>query len=285
MKINIFTYDYSEAQKIKENKIIINEENIKNDFIRVVKFIKTVSNTPKQFILIGKSIGSIPSLNYGFSSLSENSVSGFLLGMILISPVGCSIDEEINKKQSENLEMIKCPVFIIHSRKDTVFNYHHSVNLGMKIKNLFEWYPNTGDHYNIIKKNRTKFLTKIKMFVGLILSNYSNENKLIENVNGSYKNVSFKFEDNFIIQQTPPNSSNHKIYLNTTKVNSCFESYNYRSLNYKSNEDFITEDNSKEFFYPDNNSFLKSTCSSKENESPRIKPIPFSKKGDSFIIK
>ena len=280
MKINIFTFDYSDSLLVQDIPIAIDEKNLQNDFSEVIRYIRRSIGTSQKFLVISNSIGSIPCLNY---ALLKNS---HFVGVILISTVGFSFSDKQNNYLSQFLEQLDFPIFIIHSRKDSCMNYHNSVNLGLKVKSLFEWYPKIGDHYDLIFKNRTKFLSKLKFFVNLIDSNFKiyNENKDNCNDLKSNKNMSFKFEDNFILPQYDIDMNEKRERKNSTTYK--FTNFNSRAINYKSCEDLLNLNERKLLFYNqnDNNALLKSYCTSTKDESNLNKPSPFSKKGDSFIM-
>jgi len=59
---------------------------------------------------------------------------------------------------------VSCPVFLIHGRKDEVIPIDQSVQMSKFIKNLYEWNPRNGDHFNILTRYRNKFIQKCKFF-------------------------------------------------------------------------------------------------------------------------
>jgi hypothetical protein len=72
---------------------------------------------------------------------------------------------------------INCPVFLIHGIQDEVIPHTQSVELMNKIKYVFEWFPNRGNHSNITVKYRSKFYAKVKLFLEHLVYFKKQQNK------------------------------------------------------------------------------------------------------------
>ncbi len=129
-------------------------------------------------------MGSVPTVHIASEPLYND-----IKGVILLSPIASGI-KLINpniKMSSSELEKIdcfcnigkvseiKCPIFLIHGKQDEVIPYEQSLEMMKKMKYVYEWFPQRGNHTNIISKYRSKFYSKVKLFLDHL--NYTNKSK------------------------------------------------------------------------------------------------------------
>ncbi len=237
LNCNIISYDYS-GMGFSSGKPSI--ERINKDIEEVINFaLNNLEIKLEEIVLFGKKIGSIPSI---YIASKGNFCS--IKGLILLSPI---IYDDYNGKNKEkidikntinNINNIECPVLLIHGKLDDVVSFEKSENLCKKIKECVKWFPEKGDHKNIISDYRSKFYRKLKMFLKKI-----NESRL-KIIN---KDIYFNGEN--ILNETTIKFSNEK----------------NDSLNIK---DFILNsfDNKKDLKLDNNNINLKELELLKENE-------------------
>ena len=147
------------------------------DIENVLEFSKSLKNLEeKKFILVGHSLGSAPTVHIA----SINSTNNLIRAVILISPIASSkkFFEKINEKNNniglekidvfcniKKIQEVKCPVLLIHGRKDEIIPFSQSEEMKNYIKIKHEWFPKNGDHSNILTKYRTKFYLKCNLFL------------------------------------------------------------------------------------------------------------------------
>jgi hypothetical protein len=267
LKCDFICYDYSDS--LTDYKTLIKESELLADFIEVIRFLQNLNKA--NIILISNSIGSIPVLNF----LITHTIK-IITGIILISPIGFVFKEIENKEIFDRLNKITHPVFIIHGKKDQIVNYRKSVNMATSIKNLFEWYPNSADHYNLFSKYRAKFYTKVKFFMNQVhiftkkAIEFENFTQKIKNdiILNCTKNISFKFEDNYIVKE-----QNFFERIDDKETINFSFSKNIEDVVKSFPDHEIFEKREKVIFSADNNLFLRrSTCSSIKDISQRNLP-------------
>ena len=97
----------------------------------------------------------------------------------------------------EHLNSMGVEVMVVHGKKDTYVKYLLSLSLCRRIKNCVEWYPNEGDHDNIIECYRTKLYKKLKVFLKESTPKKKEEKSLESNFGSLVNEVSTPmFENN-----------------------------------------------------------------------------------------
>lgn len=83
------------------------------------------------------------------------------------------------------IKNVKCPLFIIHGKKDKQISQTHSIELVNRARcKIMVWYPSNGNNNNIYEKYRMKFIIKIKKFLSYCRDNInSNEENKINCIN------------------------------------------------------------------------------------------------------
>ena len=210
-KNHVWTYEFSSGTK--ENK---------EHLLKLYQFI--FSKLEKaNIILIGYLSGCLKCLNLATKFIQ-------IRALILISPKG------LNKiKSTHNLISLACPIFIVHGKCDRSSDYKSSIEFGRQINNLFEWYPRSADHSNILQKYRSKLYIKIKIFFKNTESTYFNNLVTSHTDNGTEtfsivksniihsnpcKIIHIKFEDDLISKNTNQGFliHNKKYILNNTET-------------------------------------------------------------------
>ena len=150
------------------------------------------------------SLGSVPTLHIASQKAYSN-----LGGIILLSPLGAGV-KVVNLKNINNfddlakvkmidgynLQDISCSVFIIHGMKDTVIPQISSEEMSKKLSKASCWFPENGDHTNILIDYRFKFYSKCMFFLSNLLYNFSEEESTSMNFN--IKHMSMKYVENYI---------------------------------------------------------------------------------------
>ncbi len=242
LNCNIISYDYSGFGFSSGNSSI---ETINKDIEEVINFsLNNLEIKLEDIVLFGKKIGSIPSIN---SASKGNFCS--IKGLILLSPI---IFDDYNGKNKDkisiqnvikNIKEIECPVLLIHGKLDDIISFEKIESLSKKFKECVKWFPEKGDHNNIISDYRSKYYKKLKMFLKKI-----SESRL-KIIN---KDIEFKGEN----------------VLNETFIQLSKE--NHDSLNNKDfslNKEILNSfDNKKDLKLDNNNGNLMELQSLKENE-------------------
>jgi hypothetical protein len=185
-KLNVITFDYSSrGQKVNSN-------NLNNEIILIMNFIKNQLNIPTQtLIIIGKGIGVVPAC---FISSKEEYSNIFRL--ILISPIF------EGNKSSNYLREITCKTLLIQEKKNKKVDYIKVSKYCNLIKNIHEWFPNEESFNKVLENRRFKFYSKIKTFIN----------------NNSCSNMSLNGNLSLDLSQTLSSSTkNPNILLNNDK--------------------------------------------------------------------
>ena len=176
IKMNILLVEYP-GYSIYEN-VKPNSNSIFIDTLIIFNWLKEKFKiTEKQIFICGRSIGTSPAI-YLASNINPQA-------LILISPftsiknIGKDfflsfLVEEIFKS-NEYAKKIKCPVLIIHGKKDILINYYHSIKLKEEIdKNGF---PKKVELKLIDNMTHNKF--NLKEDIIYLIKDFINSNKLI----------------------------------------------------------------------------------------------------------
>lgn len=189
LKCDVVSYDYS-GYGLSEG--VPSEEGLISNIATVYKFMREkLRIKTEKIIAMGNSIGSYPSVHLA-------SHKPHLSGLILVNPLA-SGKKLVNKNVLEfdrgdifnnarKIKKVRCPILIIHGKKNKEIPVEHSVILSNKAKGkVMVWFPSNATHKNIYEKYRCKFLHKIKK-----LFDYSSENMSKDNQNKIHKNSSCK---------------------------------------------------------------------------------------------
>ena len=82
--------------------------------------------------------------------------------------------EEILKEKyivfdnESKIKDLKCPIFIIHGKKDNIIPVEHSFQLAKSVQNLYKWYPKKASHFDLVRIVRHKYYSKMKLFLDII---------------------------------------------------------------------------------------------------------------------
>ena len=191
-KLNLITFDYSSrGQKVNSN-------NLNNEIILIMNFIKNQLNIPTQtLIIIGKGIGVVPAC---FISSKEEYSNIFRL--ILISPIF------EGNKSSNYLREITCKTLLIQEKKNKKVDYIKVSKYCNLIKNIHEWFPNEESFNKVLENRRFKFYSKIKTFIN----------------NNSCSNMSLNGNLSLDLSQTLSSSTkNAHILLNNDKKDETYK--------------------------------------------------------------
>ena len=165
-KCDIVAYDYSgygHSSGTPSEDIMI------SNVVSVYKFMREKLNIKSENIItMGQSIGSFPSVHIAEHKQSSG-------GIILISPIASGKIFTSDKLSDYNgadlfnnarkIKSVKCPMLIIHGKKDKLIPQKHSIELVHRAKcKIMVWYPSNGNNKNIYEKYRMKFIVKIKKF-------------------------------------------------------------------------------------------------------------------------
>jgi surfactin synthase thioesterase subunit len=169
--MDIIAYDYSgygESEGKPSEKIIY------QDIEHVAEFMnKCLEIDFRNVILFGNSLGSAVSIHIATNIKYKN-----LKAIILLSPIASGlkiVNHKINISNEDleevdffsNISKIKevsCPIFLIHGQRDELIPYQQVLQMSKSIKKLYNWFPKSGDHNNIMSKHRVKFFSKCRMF-------------------------------------------------------------------------------------------------------------------------
>ena len=172
LKINILTYEYTN----KEEAQCYADINILYCYLNKLTTITDI-------ILMGLSIGNIINMNIIISQIIKklDKIKSF----IMISPTwkfnyaSSNIKDKnggTNKIKRDlntfftTVNNQKIKIFLIHGKQDHYVKYFLTLSFSQRIEYISEWYPNYGNHFDIIKEYRTKLLNKIKVYLN---NNYS----------------------------------------------------------------------------------------------------------------
>jgi len=200
-KIDIISYDYS---GYGQSQGTYNEEAISKDIEEVGEFIlKDLSIRAEQLLLMGYSLGSVPTIHLALLPQFIN-----VKGIILISPLsGVRIMNQqsdisnIHQKVVYDIAKIidiRSPIFLVHGLKDDVIPYKNSVELSKKINLVFKWFPKKAGHSDMFTKYRSKLYAKLKLFFEHLTSFYEKHHKSFISEEVKIKRSNIQIKENYI---------------------------------------------------------------------------------------
>jgi len=172
LKVNLFAYDYSGYGLSSGSP---SEQNCYADITGAYNHLtQTKKIHPSKIILYGRSLGTGPSC-YLSARLSQTGIQ--LGGLILHAPF-CSIYRIVMESgctllgdRFPNIDyapMIKCPVLLIHGKRDKIVPYKHSEQLyeafGSKYRTQPLFIKEMG-HNHVSAQLRVLFLRRVKKFI------------------------------------------------------------------------------------------------------------------------
>ena len=170
---NVVSYDYSGYGHSGGSP---SHEQILHDIEHVASFlINNLGYQKKDLVLFGYSYGAEPTIHL-ISSSKYNGIAG----VVLLSPYIVKISKSNDKTTLNEDIFLKCPFFVIHGKKDNIVPYITSTRLIEKIRNVYAWYPKSGEHFNILNVCRCKFYIKMQFYLTYIAKERYNRNDLIE---------------------------------------------------------------------------------------------------------
>jgi len=172
LKVNLFAYDYS-GYGLSTGAP--SEQNCYADIISAYKYLtETKKIHPSKVILYGRSLGTGPSC-YLSARLSQSGVT--LGGLILHAPFlsiyrillesGCTLLGD-RFPNVDYAPMVKCPVLLIHGKRDKIVPYRHSEQLYVAFREEYRTPPlflKDMGHNHVSAPLRVLFLRKVKKFI------------------------------------------------------------------------------------------------------------------------
>ncbi len=183
---DVYAYDYS-GYGCSTGKP--SEEEISNNLSLVIDFLKETKEIDTNIILYGNSLGSSPVIDY------VNRTSKGIIGIILLSPIASGLKIAFNGmsksykeydvfNNDQKVNDISTPVYIIHGKLDKLIKIADIQEMAKSLKSRIEWYPDNGNHNNIISKYRYEYYQKTKSFIdqlefeeksSLVMNNLDND--------------------------------------------------------------------------------------------------------------
>jgi predicted alpha/beta hydrolase family esterase len=161
LKCDLITFDYS---GIGKSTGVFTESEIMSDAEAISQFISFIGIPKRKIIIMGFSIGCVPSLHYA-STFKE------LYGLILVSPANFSDIKRQNKQDIQykitfdNLRKVNCPILLIHGKKDELGLFDRTFALSKNLTINFSWFPKSCGHLNILQEKRRKLFTILNNFL------------------------------------------------------------------------------------------------------------------------
>lgn len=172
LKCNIITYDYS-GTGLSSGKF--NEKTVNSNLQQILNFVSEIISIPHDnIILMGQSFGTIPSINL-FSNIKYNKIAG----LVLISPFYEHVSPKTNEQHRlmlQNIQQVKCPVFLIQGMCDKQEQVTKSEELSLYINMLYKWFPKNEKSVNLFDWYRWKFYKKFLDFIEFAKRSRQNEN-------------------------------------------------------------------------------------------------------------
>ena len=172
LKCNIITYDYS-GTGLSSGKF--NDKTANSNLQQVLNFVSEIVSIPHDnIILMGQSFGTIPSINL-LSNINYSKIAG----LVLISPFYEKVSLKTNDQHRstiQNIQLVKCPVFLIQGMCDKLEQVTKSEELSLYINVLYKWFPKNEKSVNLFEWYRWKFYKKFLDFIEFARKNGQNEN-------------------------------------------------------------------------------------------------------------
>lgn len=177
LEVNIVSYDYHGYGLAHQS--LTTDENMKTSLHAIFDLLHRQMSVPKNKIfLIGKSIGTVPTINFGRHKDASN-----IGGVILISPLASGIRVLFpNRKKSfyfqnsldslsfpsiERINYIKVPIFVVHGKMDEIIDISNAYALHNKLseESKFEPLYVQAGHNDIEALYSEIFLDEISKFI------------------------------------------------------------------------------------------------------------------------
>ena len=160
LKCDLITLDYS---GIGKSSGVFTEADIMSDAEAISQFISFIGISKKKIVIIGFSIGCVPSLHYA-------SIFKELYGLVLLSPANFADIKRQNKQDLQykitfdDLRKVSCPILLIHGKKDELGLFDRTFGLSRNLTINFSWFPKSCGHLNILQEKRRKLFTMLNNY-------------------------------------------------------------------------------------------------------------------------
>ena len=167
MHVNAIVYEYTGFGE--SNGKVPSEESLYNDIETVFLYLTEHLNIPQEKIMLfGRSIGSGPT-----SYLAEKYD---VAGVILHSPLMSILRVIFNLRFTlpfdhfpniDRMPNIRCPVYVIHGRRDEIVPFYHAERLVANLKKKFRYDPFyvDGAGHNNVEKFAPDYLVRVRQFI------------------------------------------------------------------------------------------------------------------------
>ena len=256
LKCNIITYEYIKQINKKLNINEEKDESVKSEKI-VLAYINNLPNI-REIDFICFSYGVYVNL-ITLKEINKNSIIKKINSIIIISPIWYKMIESnkrnfmntiLNSDMFQNYINIKIPNLIIHGKEDKYFKYMLSMALAKRLESVSEWYPNHGNHFNIIEKIKYKRKSMNKMKKIIYNSNISYGDET-ESITANFINVSKNnnMDDNINFENGSDSNDNSTNNISNEKNDNIVNYQNYeQSFCIKPNENNNNQNNNQTFY-------------------------------------
>ena len=275
LKCNIITYEYIKQINKKLNINEEKDESVKSEKI-VLAYINNLPNI-REIDFICFSYGVYVNL-ITLKEINKNSIIKKINSIIIISPIWYKMIESnkrnfmntiLNSDMFQNYINIKIPNLIIHGKEDKYFKYMLSMALAKRLESVSEWYPNHGNHFNIIEKIKYKRKSMNKMKKIIYNSNISYGDET-ESITANFINVSKNnnMDDNINFENGSDSNDNSTNNISNEKNDNIVNYQNYeQSFCIKPNENNNNQNNNQTFYINKNENNNNQTFYINKNEN------------------
>jgi fermentation-respiration switch protein FrsA (DUF1100 family) len=161
----VFAYDYR-GYGTSEGKP--SEENVYQDAQTVYKYVtEELKIPPEKIIIHGRSLGGAVSVDLA----TREKCGGLIIESSFVSAFRVVTKYQIfpfDKFQNlKKIGQIRCPVLLIHGKKDSLIPFWHAEQLFASANEpKSSLWLDDGDHNNIFSVGKTEYLEKIRHFIG-----------------------------------------------------------------------------------------------------------------------